>query len=290
VAGGFLGAARFSLLGDVYAEPSRWRPLSFGTFFSTGWDEAWAGPPNGDGGAPRQGWLNAADGVFYRLGIATFGFAHDVGDHGNGYTSALTLYTPLSRRFELRWDLPIVAARRGAPPDDDYQVSANDFAITPRFLLYESRNLSQSFNVTVRMPTGNPDTGTGIAAIAPSYEFWSNPWSGLVVRGGLALSVPFSHQAVHDAGARTAFLGDLAAGYYFTPHELTPVGDLVWYVATNLTQATDGRGPSLTTLTFTPGFRSHLGQNWYLLGGVELPATHPNPFDYQLLAGLMKVF
>jgi len=40
----------------------------------------------------------------------------------------------------------------------------------------------------------------------------------------------------------------------------------------------------------TPGFRTHLGQNWYLLGGVEVPVTEPKPFDYQLLTGLMKVF
>jgi hypothetical protein len=61
-------------------------------------------------------------------------------------------------------------------------------------------------------------------------------------------------------------------------------------VATNVTQATDDRGPSTTTLTLTPGFRTHMGRDWYLLGGVELPTTHPQPFDYQVLAGLMKVF
>jgi hypothetical protein len=62
----------------------------------------------------------------------------------------------------------------------------------------------------------------------------------------------------------------------------------VGYVAANLTQATDNRGPATTTLTFTPGFRTHMGANWYLLGGVELPATQPEPFE--ILGGLMKVF
>jgi hypothetical protein len=27
-----------------------------------------------------------------------------------------------------------------------------------------------------------------------------------------------------------------------------------------------------------------------LLGGVELPVTDPDPFDYQVIAGLVKVF
>src|SRR5689334_12674289 len=68
-------AAKESLFGDPYAEPERWQELSLGTFLTEGWDEPWISPPTGGGGAPRQGWLNAFDGVFYRLGIATFGWA-----------------------------------------------------------------------------------------------------------------------------------------------------------------------------------------------------------------------
>jgi hypothetical protein len=64
----------------------------------------------------------------------------------------------------------------------------------------------------------------------------------------------------------------------------------VWYVSTNLSQLTDNRGDNTTTLTFTPGFRTHLGWNWFAFGGVELPATKPKPFDYQVLGELLKVF
>src|SRR6478735_5620675 len=76
-----------SLTGNVY-EPSRWRELSLGTLFSDGWDEPWASPPTGEGGAPRQGWLNAFDGVFYRLMIGTYGYSH--GDNGEQHTGTFT--------------------------------------------------------------------------------------------------------------------------------------------------------------------------------------------------------
>jgi hypothetical protein len=33
-----------------------------------------------------------------------------------------------------------------------------------------------------------------------------------------------------------------------------------------------------------------LGANSYGLGGVEVPVTHPEPFDYQVLGGLMKLW
>src|SRR5262249_61355398 len=78
----FFDVVMDSLGGDVYA-PGRWTPLPFATFFTEGWDEPWAGGPNGQGGdgAPRQGWVNTQDGGFYRLAIAALGSQHD-GGHG----------------------------------------------------------------------------------------------------------------------------------------------------------------------------------------------------------------
>jgi len=287
--GSILDAAGESLTGDVYAEPSRWRELSLGTIFTEGWDEAWVSPPAGEGGAPRQGWINAFDGVFYRLGIATFGFADDFNDNGNQYTGGLTLYAPFNRRFELRIDTPFVVSNKGVR--DHYLTSFGDLQITPRLLLSETRNFTQSFNLTFRVPTGHVENFTGVAAVTPTYEFWANVWQGLVLRGGVGFFVPYGGQSLNEVHARTTFLANLAAGYYFTPHDRTPFGDMVWYLSPNLYQFIDNRGPrSLTTLSLTPGFRTHLGQNWYLLGGVEVPVTEPKPFDYQLLSGLMKVF
>lgn len=285
---GVVDAAIESLTGDVYAQPSRWRPLTLGTFFTEGWDQAWASPTNGSGGAPRQGWIGAADGVFYRLGIGTFSYAHDAGGNGDAYTGAMTLYTPLSRRFELRYDLPVIVSSKGST--DSYRTAAGDLAITPRVILSESQDLTQSFGVSFRAPTGDEINGNGIAAITPGYEFWSNPWDMLVVRGGATMAIPFGHDSFAEAGARNTFGAQLAAGYYFTEHDATPFGDLVLHVGTTLIQATDDRGPHTTTLLVTPGFRTHMGCDWYLLAGVDIPVTQPEPFDYQPTVGLMKVF
>src|SRR5262252_8070951 len=76
-----LGTIGQSLFGDVYAEPSTWQPLTLAGFFTDGWNRPWSSPPAGEGGAPRQGWLNAFDGVFYRLSIATGGIASDFNDN-----------------------------------------------------------------------------------------------------------------------------------------------------------------------------------------------------------------
>ena len=66
------------------------------------------------------------------------------------------------------------------------------------------------------------------------------------------------------------------------------------YVATNVTQVTqviDNRGPSSRNFTtIGPGFRSHIADNWYLLGAVEVPVTFPKLYDYEVLGGIMKVY
>jgi len=278
-------AAGESVFGDAYSHPERWRPLSVGTFFTEGWDQPWVGPPRGGGGAPRQSWLNAFNGAFYRTVHTTGGWVHDGGDAYNG---SLALDTPLNARTELIWAIPYVASTVDA--NGDRHTGFGDFALTTRFMLSETRDVSQSFDVIFRTPTGHLDNGNGVASIEPHYEFWANWWRGLVVRGGVGTAVPYNHDGVREAKARTSFLGNLAVGYYFTPHDVPPVGDLVWYISTNLATLTDGRGPNTTTLTFTPGFRTYLGGNLYLFGGVEVPATKPMPFDYQVLGELLRPF
>src|SRR5262247_2046699 len=280
---GLLGAIVKSLTGDVYAEPERWRPLSFSGFFTEGWDEAWVSPPPGGGGAPRQGWLNAFDGVFYRLGIATYGYAHDFLDNGNQHSGQLQFYLPFNRRFELRLDFPVVSNRGST--GTEYETNFGDMHIVPRFILSESVNLTQSFNVDFRLPTGDTFNKNGVAAITPTYEFWTNWWQGLVLRGGLGFFVPYGHQSIDEVGAHASFIANLAVGYYFTPHNAAPVGDLVFYLSANLVQTIDGA--SLNTVSLTPGFRTHLGANWYFLGAVEVPVTSAKAFDYQVLGALM---
>jgi hypothetical protein len=276
-----------SVAGDVYSDPSKWQDLSYSNLFSEGWDKPWASPPNGSGGAPRQGWLNAYDGVFYRLGIAVFGWQHGLGS-GDGYTGDLVNYTPLNQRFEIQTDIPV--ASNGGGAGNNSQTNFGDFKITPRMILSESKDVTQSFNVTFRTPTGNSFNGNNVAAVTPQYQFWTNAWKGLVVRGGAGFTIPYSGD-ISKSGARTTFDTNLAVGYYFTPHDFTPFGDMVWYLSTNVSQAIDNRSKnSGTFVSLTPGFRTHLGQNWYLLGAVEVPVTNPQPYDYQVLGGIMKVF
>lgn len=278
-----------SVAGDVYANPSRWQELGLHNLFSKGWDKPWVSPPAGAGGAPRQGWINAYDGVFFRLSIATFGWQHGLANGSDGYSGTLTSYTPMNSRHEIRTDIWL-NSNRGPTGLANAQTNFGDFVVTPRVLLSESKGQTQVFEIAFRTPTGNSFNGNGVAAITPTYEFWTNYWKGLVVRGGLGFTIPYGGD-IGRVGARSTFNANLAVGYYFTPHNAAPFGDLVFYVTNNLVQAIDNRGPSSTTsFAIGPGFRSHLGDDWYLLGQVSFPVTTPKAFDYQVFTGIMKVY
>jgi hypothetical protein len=271
-----------SLAGDVYSHPERWQALSLDNLFSKGWDKSWQSPPTGGGGAPRQGWLNADDGVFYRLGVGVFSYNDQIHSAQNSYNSSISVYTPLNSRFEFRTDIPVTSTNNNA-------TNFGDFQITPRLLLSETRDTTQVFDLTFRAPTGKSINGNSVAAIAPTYNFWHNSWKGLVIRGGLGFYVPY--QGFDQTGARSNFNANLAAGYYVTEHGSRPFDDTVLYVAANLTQTLDKRGVSSpTTLAFAPGLRTHLGDNWYFLSSVSLPVTNPENYNYQVQGGIMKVW
>jgi hypothetical protein len=124
----------------------------FSTLLSEGWNEAWVPSPSGSGGAPRQGWINAADGNMYRLWFFTFAQAFNPGDKSKDYLGAYTLYTPLSRRLLLITNIPFVlrnSAGSGLPtispsgismPTSKNHTTFGDISFTPRVLLHETQD------------------------------------------------------------------------------------------------------------------------------------------------------
>ena len=82
--------------------------------------------------------------------------------------------------------------RRPAAAGLDRETGFGDFQVTPRFLLSETENFSQSLDLTFRTPTGSERTGNGIGAFSPVYNFWWNAVAGLVLRGGVGGFVPFA--------------------------------------------------------------------------------------------------
>lgn len=294
-----------SLFGPLRSE--RWRPLGLAGFLSEGWDEAYAPVPAMDGTsriAPRQTWINNADGAFYRLFVFSFGFARGLPGNADLYNGSYFMFTPLSRRFEIGWFFPFVVSAPNAlgKSPTNYYTGVGDLTIAPRFLLAEDKRYSVTSNLFVRVPTGNGLNGNGVASLSPDLEFWANPFGGWVFRGGAGVTTPTNLTPAKIAllsgnpwtgfnaspSTFTSFDARFAVGKYITAPDARFLPNLVVDLAANLHTAISGG--NATYFSLTPGFRFGIGNEWYLLGGVEVPLVGPLPFQTQTIFQIIKNF
>jgi hypothetical protein len=289
---GLCGTITESIFGKP--DPNAWRPLPLSTLFSEGWNEAWVPSPNGSGGAPRQGWINAADGNLYRLNFFTFAQGFNEPPKGNAYLGAYTLLTPFSRRLELITNVPFVIrnnADTGLPIIDPSgetvtatksHTDFGDVSFTPRVLLHETKDFSLTAELAVSTPTGTHPLAGNRTTLTPNISFWDNIAGCFVVRGGVGFLFPTD-------GSGDEFIGQLAIGQTLTDHDIPFFGDFTYYLSLVVnTPLTDS---DLTRVTLTPGMRTHLGHDWYFLAGLPVPVTKERVADnLGLICWFMKAW
>jgi hypothetical protein len=274
-------------------DPNTWRPLSISTLFSEGWDEAWVPSPNGSGGAPRQGWINAADGNLYRLNFFTFAQGFNDQPKGSAYLGAYTLFTPLNRRldlitnipFVLRNDvetgLPINGGSRQTETRTESHTGFGDITFTPRVLLHETKDFSLTSELAVTTPTGTEPLAGKTTTLTPAVSFWNNFAGRWVIRGGLGVAFPTD-------GSGDELIGQLAIGQTLTDHDVPFIGDFTYYLSTVVsTPLTNG---AQTRVTLTPGIRTHLGHDCYFLAGLAIPVTKERVADLGMIFWFMKAW
>lgn len=285
-------------VGDVIREsifghpdPGCWTPLTCSNLFSEGWRDPWVPSPNGSGGAPRQGWINAADGNLYRLNFLTFSQGFNNPPQGNAYLGGYTLYTPFSRRLLLITNVPFVMrnnASNGLPSIDPQQTGAvqsqttfGDVSFTPRVLIHETQDFSLTAEVAVVTPTGNAPVA-GKSALVPNVSFWYNVAGGWVVRGGIGDSI-----STNGDGANT-LISQLAVGQTITGRDVPVFGDFTYYFSTVVNTPLSNSGA--TSVAITPGIRTHIGNDWYFLAGLPVPLTQARVADLGTIFWFMKAW
>lgn len=80
----------------------------------------------------------------------------------------------------------------------------------------------------------------------------------------------------------------VASGFYLTDDKASVFKHLCGTVSTNL--HTQINGGNATYFSITPGMRTGVGRDWYLLAGFEVPLVGPLPFSNQAIVQLIKNF
>lgn len=233
----------------------------------------WVPVPNGSSGAPRQGWLATADGFFTREIHLAYDYTRS--DAPDRHQALARFHYPVSRRLWLGVEAPF------------YQNSAGrgdfgDVTVTTQLMLAESRNLSVNAGVGWRLPTGATRAGNNRFIPTPQLNLWSDVGSGFSVRGRIG-------REIADRGQGDGLVMNAAIGQTVTPHDATPFGDLTWYVAGNWREPISGGGPAVASVT--PGMRTHLTGNLFLLAGVEFAvANRAETFRERYIVQLVQGF
>jgi hypothetical protein len=274
-------------------DPDTWRSLPIWTFFTEGWNEAWVPSPNGSGGAPRQGWIDAMDGNLYRLWFFSFSTGFNRGSGRDAFLGGFTIFTPLSRRLDLITNIPFIVRNRpfsglptvgtnskGGAPDQNHS-GFGDISFTPRVLLHETQDFSLTADLTVTAPTGTRPLA-GNSSLTPTIGFWNNFAGGWVIRGGVGDLIPLHR------GSGDHLISQLAIGQTLTGHDVRFFGDFTYYLSSVVnTPVTDG---DKTSVVLTPGMRTHLGNDWYFLAGLPVPVTKERTADLGIIFWIMKAW
>lgn len=252
-----MDAAAATAAAQDAGEAGGWTPLGTDSFGEELFAK-WIPVPNGESGAPRQGWLGTADGFFTREAHLAYTYVDAAGD--DLHQGLARFHYPFTRRLWAGLEVPFYQDRGG---DSDF----GDVTLTTQVMLAETRNLSLNAGVGWRLPTGSSSFGNEVFAAQPQLNLFTDIGSGFSFRGRVAYEFP-------DSGAPESFILNGAIGQTVTDHDRAPLGDLTWYVASTWREFDDGP----TFVSVTPGMRTHLGGNLFLLAGIEIPLSNSSQF------------
>lgn len=257
----------------VAAQDGGWTPLEPG-FSSTG--DPYISVPNGSSGAPRQGWLNTADGFFTREAHLAYSFTEARAADTNEVLARFNY--PLTRRLWIGTELPFY--RNVDPVVGRSRSGVGDATVSAQFMIAETQNLSLNAGVGIQVPLGDGQVGGGVFAAVPQINLWTDLGSGFSFRGRVAYAFP-------DSRVSESLRVNAAIGQTSSPHDAAPFGDATWYLSANWVEPANGR----SFVSITPGMRTHVGGNLFFLAGIEFPLTDTrNSFRQRFIVQLVQGF
>ena len=160
-----------------------------------------------------------------------------------------------------------------------------------RIQLVDTEAASYSFNFRVVAPNGGiGEHQTTLSYGVAGYDdlaYWLS-----LNRVGLYYSVLFDSLAgPSKPGAREADAAyDISIAKTVTGPDTPLIGNLTVYLENFAQTDLDGDHAGRTLVSITPGIRFNLGRDNWLLSGVDIPVSGPNPWDAIYRCSYIKNF
>ncbi len=273
-----------SLFDDLYSDEAkaRWTPLYLSTYFTYGWNTPFVLATSSSAGAPRQGWVGAFDGQFFRTWFVAFAYDQGVNQRiGDGYVGRYTIFAPLNRRLEFQWDSFFLVSNKGGA-SNTYHSNIGDQTFWLKTLLVETKNYGCGYVLGLNVPTGRTENGQGVNYLQTGLRFLWFPFGGKwMIRGESGPLIPFASTGY------TQYQDVLGVGRYFAGSKESWFQQVWFYLVASQSSTLTGTPRHETTFTLQPGMRCKipflkLGTGlWFFLANVNVPMTGPQAFSYQ---------
>ena len=252
--------------------------------------------PEGTNLAPKQNWLGAPQGVFGRFATVNFFYTNRLNNvpglfltpnapfmpvhpftDGNAYNAYAEILIPLNARMEIYLGTSFITSNKTSPAGG-YNGNWGDTGIQARFHLVDRRDFSLIGIIGERFPTGKTINGNGINYVTPGFEFWWNFAPHWVLRGGSQINILTGRKS-----STSVYVNQLAIGRYLTTKDANVFKELEVHVTASALSDISGGAGGVNDIYLFPGFRFGLDRRGktYVLGGVNVPVSGPQAFDWQ---------
>jgi hypothetical protein len=192
----------------------------------------------------------------------------------------LTLNVPFVLRNNAESGQPIIDPTERTASISRSHTGFGDISITPRALLHETRDFSLTAELSVLTPTGDRPLARR-SSLTPAVGFWKDIAGGWAIRGGIGARIP-----TQPGG--TTLVSQFAVGQTLTEHDVPLVGDFTYYLST-VVNSPLSEGDA-TSVTLTPGLRTHLGRDCYFLAGLPTPLTKARVAEIGMILWFVKAW
>ncbi len=272
------------IVGNFAAERHR-KDLAFRNFFSYGWDVAWTEPEEGPDDAPRFRLMRIQRAFWEReiRIVSPFAFGTD-GGTADELEVEMEIELPVNRRFLIELEPAVKGVGLYGSP---WSFAAGDLLVIPQVMLYETKGVSFSSGLSVRVPTGSQSVGAGRTGLTPYLAGWTDLGQRMSLHAFLGAEFPMAGYGPDRPNA--IFQYAVAMAKTVTPKNTPWFGNLTFFAELNGTSESGGPSPS-TTVTLLPGARWLVFKDFWLAAGYELPLTAARQFDGRVWFSIYRDF
>ena len=259
--------ALFHPVVEMFPAEKERQDLTFGNFFSYGWQAGFKEYEQGPDDAARHRLLRIQPATWEREIRLIDIYSFETNEEERARQDvAMELALPVSRRFLIEFEYSVNEIRSNGSSS----FNSGDFRVAPKVMLYETHDNSLSSGLIIRTPTGSQSVGAHRTSLTPYLAWWTDLGQRVGVHTYFGTDLPLGGWGPDRPEAFVQY--SIAPAKTVTSRDTPFFGRLTIFAEFNGTTQVGGIDPQ-TTVTALPGVRWLLFNDFWVATGYEFSLT-----------------